>query len=166
MNRHLRLVIAATAAACVIVVAGCGGGAQQPAEQTPPASPPQQTAPASLFDEITAANYTQWTPAPGYESRQPAEGPHGDEVQIFLDPSAEKEIAAGSESWPVGAIIVKDIYTAGTLSQTAAMKKTDKGWYWGEWGPQGPVVDEGLAVEPCEGCHAEGTDGTLGVKLK
>jgi hypothetical protein len=166
MNRHLRFAIAVLAAWALFGVSGCGGNAQPPAEPTPPASSQQPAAPTSLFDEITAASYTQWTPAPGFESRQPAKGPHGDEVQVFLDPSAEKALAAGGTEWPVGAIIVKDIYTGGALTQTAAMKKTDKGWYWGEWGPQGPVVGEGLAVEPCESCHAKGTDGTLSVELK
>ena len=130
------------------------------------AGPPAETGVSiDLYGEITAAAYTEWAPAPGYSTRQAAKG-HGDEVQILLDPTAEKSLAEGAAEWPVGALIAKDIYRAGELIQIAAMKKTDKGWYWGEWNAQGEPIVEGLAVEPCEGCHADGTDGTLGVTLE
>ncbi len=99
------------------------------------------------------SGYTGWTPAPGNESRVAAKGPHGDEVQILLDPTAEQGLASGGDRWPLGSIIAKDIFQDGKLVQIAAMKKTAKGWYWGEWDAQGKPVVEGLAAEPCEGCH-------------
>ena len=174
MKSRLRIVFVSAALACLIALAGCGAASDEqvpdsPAPMTEPREPSGTAGaqePFDLFDEITAADYTRWTPAPGNESRVVAKGPHGDEVQILLDPTAEKGLAAGGNRWPLNSVIAKDIYQNGALIQIAAMKKTADGWYWGEWDAQGRPVAEGLAVEPCEGCHAAGTDGTLGVVLK
>ncbi len=176
MKSRLRIVVTSAALACVIAASGCGTASDEqsqlpdsPVPLTEP-SEPSATAegqePLNLFDEITAADYTQWTPAPGNASRVVAKGPHGDEVQILLDPTAETALASGGGQWPLNSMIAKDIYQNGALVQIAAMKKTAGGWYWGEWDAQGKPIAEGLAAEPCEGCHASGTDGTLGVVLK
>ncbi len=160
--RHLLM----AAAALAIALAGCTASPPPQSEQDAPAAQPQEQEVMSLFDELKAAEYTGWAPAPGYASPQPAKGPHGDQVQILLDPTAEQGLADGGGEWPIGAVIAKDIFQAGELVQIAAMKKTADGWYWGEWDPEGEPIAEGIAIEPCEGCHAAGTDGTLGVSLK
>ncbi len=149
-------------ALCAIALTGCAPDVTTQQEQTPPEQPET----TSLYAEITAAEYETWTPAPGYTVRQAAKGPHGDEVQIFLDATAEKGLVDGGTAWPVGSVIAKDIFRDGDLVEIAAMKRQADGWYWGEWDAQGKPIAEGLAVEPCEGCHADGTDGTLGVTLK
>jgi len=177
MKPILRPVVTSTMLACVIALAGCN--ATPPAAPTPSAdspAPQSETSPTSdsaevpvtvnLLEELKAANYTGWTPAPGHESPVAAKGPHGDEVQILLDPTAEKGLASGGDRWPQNSIIAKDIFRGGKLIQIAAMKKTADGWYWGEWDAKGTPIAEGTAVEPCQGCHAAGTDGTLGVVLK
>jgi hypothetical protein len=177
MKSGLRLVAASTTLAIVIALAGCGAaqtdepaqGDDPPApeaESSQPSEPDDVTEPANLLDEIQAADYTAWTPAPGNESPVPAQGPHGDEVQTLLDPTAEEGLASGGDQWPLDSVIAKDIFRDGELIQIAAMKKTADGWYWGEWDAEGDPIVEGIAVEPCEGCHADGTDGTLGVVLK
>lgn len=163
--------------ACAIALVGCGAAepevptpspvpSETQTETTPPTEPAEEPAPVDLLEEIKAADYARWTPAPGNENRVAAKGPHGDEVRILLDPTAEKGLASGGDRWPVDSIIAKDIYRDGELIQIAAMKKTADGWYWGEWDAQGKPIVEGVAAEPCEGCHAAGTDGTLGVVLE
>lgn len=177
MKPRLRLLATFVTLACVIVLAGCGEAssdepavsADPPAEQTEPSEPSDSAdvpETVNLLEEIQAADYTGWTPAPGNESLVPAQGPHGDEVQILLDPIAEEGLAGGGDQWPLDSIIAKDIFRNGELIQIAAMKKTSDGWYWGEWNAQGDPIAEGVAVEPCESCHADGTDGTLGVVLE
>jgi predicted small lipoprotein YifL len=177
MKTGLSVFVTSATLACVIALAGCGAAppdepapnADPPATQTEttrPSDPADAPEPVNLLDELKAANYTKWTPAPGNESRVAAKGPHGDEVQILLDPTAEEGLASGGDRWPLESIIAKDIFRNGELIQIAAMKKTADGWYWGEWDAQGKPIAEGIAVEPCEGCHASGTDGTLGVVLK
>jgi len=177
MNKRLRLAVLTAGLLCVIALVGCSAApddqadknASPPAPQiepTQPIQPPDEQEPESLLDEITGANYQQWAPAPGYESRVAAKGPHGDEVQILLDPTAAEGLAGGGDRWPQDSVIAKDVYQDGELIQIAAMKKTAEGWYWGEWDAQGEQIAEGLAVEPCQGCHANGTDGTLGVVLR
>jgi hypothetical protein len=177
MKSGLRLLVTSATLTCVIALAGCGAApTDEPVPSADPPAPQTETAqpgdsgdkpePVNLLDELLAADYTKWSPAPGNESRVAAKGPHGDEVQILLDPAAEEALASGGDRWPLGSIIAKDIFRNDELIQIAAMKKTADGWYWGEWDAQGKPIAEGVAVEPCEGCHADGTDGTLGVMLK
>lgn len=175
MKPVLRILVTSAMLACVIALAGCSTSPNQPAQRTDSPVPQSETTtsdspevpePGNLLDELRAANYTKWTPAPGNESRIAAKGPHGDEVQILLDPTAEAGLASGGGGWPLNSIIAKDIFRDGKLIQIAAMKKTADGWYWGEWDAKGTPIAEGIAVEPCQGCHAAGTDGTLGVVLK
>lgn len=175
MKPYTLILVTCATLACVVALAGCGASAPSESAQDPLGAAPQaetsQTTdgaakPASLFDELKSADYTKWEPAPGNESKVAAKGPHGDEVQILLDPTAEEGLASGGDRWPLNSIIAKDIFRNGQLIQIAAMKKTADGWYWGEWDAQGKPIAEGIAVEPCEGCHADGTDGTLGVSLK
>jgi hypothetical protein len=172
-----RLLVISAVLVCAIALTGCGSAAvdeptqngDRPATPAEPGQPTDSGAapePVDLFDELKATDYTKWAPAPGNESRVAAKGPHGDEVQILLGPIAREGLESGGDSWPLGSIIAKDIFRDGELVQIAAMKKTAEGWYWGEWDAQGDRIAEGLAVEPCEGCHASGTDGTLGVVLK
>lgn len=177
MKPGTRLLVTCAALACVLALAGCGASAPDESAQDPvrpepqtetdqPDDPAESAEPTNLFDELKAADYQKWTPAPGNESKVAARGPHGDEVQIRLDPIAEQALAAGGDEWPLDSVIAKDIFRNGELIQIAAMKKTTDGWYWGEWDAQGEPIAEGIAVEPCESCHADGTDGTLGVILK
>lgn len=164
MNAPARVACATLLIVMLTMLSGCGQDTQAPPTGQPAADAPASQ--ADLFDELNQASYTQWAPAPGYETRQPAKGPHGDEVQILLSPAAEQALAGGGAEWPTDSVIAKDIYSGGELAQVAAMKKTAQGWYWGEWNADGTPVAEGLAIEPCEGCHAEGTDGTLGITLQ
>ncbi len=165
MTARMRLAMVVSAAVCLFALTGCGAEAPSTPSQAPSTPSADTSEPVDLYGEITAANYTAWALAPGYSSPQTAKGPHGDEVQVLLDPIAAKAVTDGGTEWPVGAIIAKDIYRAGQLIQVAAMKKTAEGWYWGEWDAQGEPIAEGVRIEPCEGCHADGTDGTLGVTL-
>ena len=167
MNIRARIACTALLIVALAMLSGCGRGTQAPPTGQPTSEAPQTPAgQPDLFDELNQASYNQWAPAPGYETRQPAKGPHGDEVQILLSPTAEEALAGGGAAWPTDAVIAKDIYSGGELAQIAAMKKTTEGWYWAEWNADGTPVAEGLAIQPCEGCHAEGTDGTLGVTLQ
>lgn len=151
----------------LLLVVGCTPPAEPPVAEEPSSQEPVEPAGTGLLGELQEAGYQDWRPAPGYEELQPAEGPHGDEVQTLLNPTAEQALAEGGSEWPVGTVIAKDIYRDGALIQIAAMKRVEEGWYWGEWNADGePVIDEGLKAEPCESCHADGTDGTLGVTLE
>jgi len=173
MNSSARTTVIALALALAVAAVGCASDPETQPSQPPPAETTQQppaeepqSGELDLFDEINRESYSEWQPAPQYEVKQVAKGPHGEEVQIFLNPIAERAMADKSGEWPVGTIIAKDIYQDGELFQVAAMKKVDEGWYWGEWNVEGVPVAEGLAIQPCEGCHSDGTDGTLAVTLE
>lgn len=159
----IALVIALTAA--LLSVLGCS--AEPPAPTTPPQSGDVAPEPSGsdFYAQVTGSGYRDWTPAPGYEQQQPARGPHGDTVQVFMNDVASAAVDGGVAEWPEGTLIVKDIYKAGSLSELAAMEKRSGAWYWAEWRADGQAVVEGEAAEPCQGCHASGTDGTLAISL-
>lgn len=163
MTRRLTTLVALTL--LLALAANCG---QAPENSVPEEATggvqPQTT--EDLYGEIRESGYESWAVAPGYETRQAARGPHGDEVQISLSPTAEEALAAAADGWPVGAVIVKDVFRDGNLEQIAAMKKTGEGWYWGEYDPQGEPIAEGLAINECESCHGQAPDGTLAVSLQ
>lgn len=174
MNGYARTLLVGLALALALASAGCDreattpedGGSPNESAPTTDGGSPKEGDGGGLYQEITQDDYASWQTAPGYATPQPAQGPHGDETRIFLGPSAEAALSEGKPEWPVGAVIVKQVYVGGEIVQLAAMKKTDEGWYWGEWDTDGEAVVEGLEVQPCQGCHERGTDGTLAVTLK
>lgn len=166
-----RLTLTAAVVVLALSISACAGPAQrvpQPPAPSEPTSPTTTETPSgkqSLFDSVNAADYQSWSTAPGYEKAQPARGPHGDETKIYLSPEAEQALKTEATDWPFGTIIVKDVLVGGELDQIAVMRKDEGGWFWGEYRTDGSVIFEGLNQQPCEGCHAAGSDGTLAVKL-
>jgi len=112
-----------------------------------------------LWTRIHAENYRSYARAPGYATRQPTNAPHGDAVEIFVNPKMSAALAsAGLKQWPDGAIIVKDAYNAdGSLAAVAAMEKRGTTWFWVEWDDEGESHWSG-APSLCTDCHATGAD--------
>ena len=91
MTERLRIAVALLLAAGLMVLAGCGAGT--PPSSPPPGPPAETGVSIDLYGEITAAAYTEChrhrlLNASGGEEP-------GDEVQILLDPTAEKSLAEG-----------------------------------------------------------------------
>jgi hypothetical protein len=119
---------------------------------------------AMLWDEIRGHN--GWDKAPGYRSMQPAEGPHGDQVLIFVnDDMAAALESTGETEWPVGSIVVKEFFEEGDIIGMVVMEKRDDGRFWGSYSPAGEVYDSGVDLAVCEDCHADGSDGVLAFSL-
>ena len=165
MSPWMRLALAAGMLAATMAVAGCAEGGEEPtpSPEAIPNGASEDTGP--LFGRIQADSYPNWRVAPGYQTPQPAEGPHGEQVQIFLNEPAATAREEAASSWPDGSIIVKDVFVDHSIDLIAAMEKRDGVWHWGEWTPEGQPTADGAEVEPCEGCHKSGTDGTLGVRI-
>lgn len=107
-----------------------------------------------------------WDKAPGYRTMQPAEGPHGDEVLIFINDEMSAALeGSGETEWPVGSIAVKEFFEQGDIVGMVVMEKRDDGRFWGSYSPAGVVIDSGLDLAVCEDCHADGSDGVLGFSL-
>jgi len=172
MKRYLILTAAAILAVALI---GCA----QPTtpDAAPPAEAPSAEAPTAgeapvaqvvWTDTIETKDYQSWKPAPGYDTMKPAKGPHGKQVQVFGNPPVTETLGGSTVAeWPVGSKIVKDAYgTDGTtLEGIEYMEKTDEGWYFAGFGPDGTVAAEGVEVEPCQACHAKGPDSVMSIKL-
>jgi hypothetical protein len=112
-----------------------------------------------LWTRIHDQGYQSWARAPGYESRRPTSAPHGDEVDIYINPTVQGILDAGEPitSWPVGSLIAKDGFEGGELSIVAAMEKRDGGWFWAEWDAEGDASYSGNP-DTCTGCHSSGAD--------
>lgn len=164
---------------CIVLTFGLAASGCAPAADTDPAgtTPAAPTATpdaepleppvteGSYFEQLQASGYADWATAPGYDMPQAAKGPHGDTVSIYLNEVAASALNAKAAEWPVGTIIVKDIFSGGSLAQVASMERVADGWLWGEWNTDGSPIAEGVGVEPCEGCHTQDADATLAIEL-
>lgn len=112
-----------------------------------------------LWARIHDEGYQSWARAPGYATRQPTSAPHGDEVEIFLNPVIADALAAAEPLtvWPVGSLIVKDGYEGGELSAVAAMERREDQWFWAEWDADGESIYSGNP-DTCTDCHQSGAD--------
>ena len=134
------------AGALVTVGGGCGEKNADPAGAE------------ELLARVQQQDYHAWDRPPGWETRQASNGPHAEEVDIYVDDILSAAIAGPPiTSWPTGSIIVKDGYNGGSLDVFAIMEKRVEGWYWAEYSGSGEPLYSG---EPgvCLGCHASGAD--------
>jgi len=180
MRKCLTIVVALGLAVSLV---GCvsqtpvSGGS--PHQGTPPIGEPSAGAPSGgepaavpsaqvvWSETIEAKVYQGWKPAPGFEAKQPAKGPHGKEVQVFVNPPVVETLNGTSASeWPVGSVIVKDAYDAsGNPESVEYMKKSGEGWYFAAFRVDGEVIAEGVEIEPCQACHVKGSDSLMSVRL-
>lgn len=158
--RRTALAVALALLAAASVTVACS-----PAEETP-AEVPEGTADVvidtgatGLWDIMTAEDYLTWERAPGYEEPVEATGPHGEQVEIYVNDVMTLALTeAGAEEWPEGSIIVKDAFVGDRLDQIAAMWKRDGVWFYAEYEPAGQVIAEGEEDPQCTGCHSSGSD--------
>lgn len=116
----------------------------------------------ALWEQIHEANYQGYARAPGYDTRQPSDAPHSDNVEIFINETVVDALTNGElSSWPEGSLIVKDGYTDdGAHKLVAAMEKRSDGWFWAEWDAEGDAEYSGKP-DVCIDCHASGSDFVL-----
>jgi hypothetical protein len=154
---RLMLLALAIAVVCVaMVLAGCSGDGSADSDS------PEADA---LWEDIRGHSST-WDKAPGYMAMQPAEGPHGDDVLIFVnDEMAAALEGSGEDEWPVGSIVVKEFFERGNILGIVVMEKRADGRFWASYSPSGEVYDSGLSLETCEECHADGSDGVVAFSL-
>ena len=146
--------------------------AVRPSAETPAATSLVPADPDRLFDYLTSGAYRR------FEARESgthaSQGPHskfGLPVRVFLGPTLEASLRAGSGAHPPGASVVKEMYDAdGELEGWAVMVKTGSdshggnGWFWYEttdMEDRTNVVAAGNGVPLCSGCHASGNDFVL-----
>jgi hypothetical protein len=112
-----------------------------------------------LWDRIHAQNYRSWMRAPGFETRKASAAPHGEEVDIYVNPVIQTALSGSGPvtSWPDGSIIVKDGFSGGEPDIVAAMEKAGSKWFWAEWDADGESVYSGNP-DICTDCHQSGAD--------
>jgi hypothetical protein len=119
---------------------------------------------ATLLTRIRAEGYRTWDRAPGYETRRPANSPHAEQVDIYVNATVAS--ALGSErldAWPLGSLIVKDGFDGNNLELIAVMEKREDGWFWAEYF-DGDSKYSGKP-EVCLDCHEAGDDFVLAFEL-
>lgn len=107
---------------------------------------------AQLLRQIREEGYSSWQRAPGYPTRQPANSPHSDSVDIYVNTVvADALVGPPITSWPEGSIIVKDGFSGGNLELVAVMQKVDGEWFWAEY--FGGEADYSGKPDVCLDCH-------------
>ncbi len=140
-------------AACVLAAASLIAGCRQ--NDDPDGA-------AALWDQVgasTSAYRAAWRRAPGYEQRRASDAPHGDDVDIFVNPTiaAALDAKVAITSWPVGSVIVKEGFDGNDRELVAIMEKRADGWYWAEYDGSGDPLYSGKP-SICTECHASGAD--------
>ena len=166
------------AALLVVALAGCGQTGTTSSSSVPstgsttvapatPAAPAAPTGAAVWTATLSTKAYQSWQKAPGYDTPQTAKGPHGKQVEIFVDPNIVKTLAGPAvTTWPTGSKIVKEALDAGgALVGYNYMEKTDQGWFYSFYDPTGKILKEGVEVAPCAPCHKTGSDSVKSFKL-
>jgi len=124
----------------------------------------------SLFDEVNEQGYTYYQS--GNLVAPAAQSPHG-LFRLRFNSTAFQALDAGGElpsnaSFPLGSVIVKEVYVNSILNILAVMKKapTDvnagEGWLWAEYALDGsPVISIGGRGGSCVGCHNDSPNRDL-----
>ncbi len=150
------------------LVAGCGqesnAGSSSTDVSTSTAGDVKSTDAAGLWDIITAEDYLSWDRPAGAADTISSKGPHGDEVDLYIN-DVVAATGAGASAWPEGSVVVKEARAGGSLVVIAAMWKRDGAWLWAEYEPDGRVIIEGEAAPACAGCHASGQDSVIAFDL-
>ncbi|CAN5534140.1 hypothetical protein BH09MYX1_BH09MYX1_64840 [soil metagenome] len=130
-----------------LVAAACAGGNDDP------------DGASSLWAKIHTTDYHQFARAPGYPGKVASNGPHGDQVEIFVNPTLQAAIDAKMPltAWPDGSLIVKDGFKSGTFKLVAVMEKRAGAWYFAEYEADG-TVDYSGSPSLCVNCHSAGSD--------
>ena len=128
-----------------------------------------------LFGFLQSGAYREF---PGQESTtHPSAGPHSIEgtfglpVRTFLNQTMLESLSAGNNTHPMGAGIVKEMFSrSGELQGFAVSVKTQNdsaggsGWFWYEVTSvtdSDALVANGNGVALCFGCHSTGNDFVL-----
>jgi hypothetical protein len=165
-------------AAVVLVACGSKPAREEPRPLASSSTPTTAPMPAESFVTVvsseaptTARELQAWLAAGHYklwarESKaHPSAGPHAETVVTFVSPVLEKSLAAKASAHPRGAASVKELYQANKHTGWAVSVKTaddsanGKNWYWYEvfaTTPDAKAPYQGVGVELCRDCHAEG----------
>lgn len=145
-----------TLPACLAVVTllACSGGNDDPSGA------------AQLWSRLHTNDYHGFSRAPGYPGKVASTSPHGDQVEIWVNPTVQAAIDAKAplSAWPDGSLIVKDGYKSGALKFVLAMEKRGTAWYWAEYVADGSVEYSG-SPSVCTNCHGSGADSVRSFPL-
>lgn len=133
----------------IVALAGVGCGDNQEPE-----------AADSFWTRIQASDYPSWSRAPGYEARQPSSAPHGDSVEIYVNPVIQAVItdAKPLAEWPLDSWVIKAGYDGDdALFLVASMEKRSDGWFFAEYDEAGSAAYSGKP-DLCLDCHSSGSD--------
>lgn len=116
----------------------------------------------ALLNRVRSERYPEtYARAPGWPERAASTGPHGVEVDVWINPALEAALSGGPRAaWPEGAIVVKDGYdSGGRLELVALMERRSDGWFWAEFFGEDPRYSG--RPEVCVDCHERGADFVL-----
>lgn len=115
---------------------------------------------AGLVSIAQSGAYLSWKAEP---MAHQTTGPHGDTVRTFVNEPLSTSLKAGNTTHPVGSIVVKELFSAGTRTGWAVDAKGDDGvWVFFEgFEPQLNQYFFRGTGNLCANCHASGVDFVL-----
>ena len=149
-----------TAAALVIACAS------DPAEPSP-----EDRRAAQLLEDVESADWRSWAHPPSSDDGngpQPARGPHGAFVWVYLSPGLQAAAAADQtlERWPTASLVVAEGYedAQGEPQLLMIARRDEDAWTWAQLLVDGTPLTSGRPTA-CVGCHASGQDQLFSVSL-
>jgi len=110
-----------------------------------------------LLDSVRPG-YTEWATMPDFGDRTTSNGPHGQEVTVYMNSTLADALADGPP-WPAGSLVVKDGFADDALLLRAAMRLDAGGWFYALFDDRDRIVASGYDID-CVDCHG-GRPGSL-----
>jgi hypothetical protein len=116
---------------------------------------------AAVWDFLKKADYAKkWKMWPDSKPMHKGVDPHGALLNVYVNDTALKGIAAKKGKLPVDSLIVIDNFKAdkkldaiGVMYKVKGYNPGDGDWFWAQYSPDGKVIEEGK-IDECIRCHA------------
>jgi hypothetical protein len=150
----------AVALSSVGLAAGCSNIAPSLPSDVPATVAGVPTERVALSQWLASAAFRSWT---GDASARPPQqdSPHGS-VRVFFNPTVEDSLRRDILPRPVGSVLVKEIYSGGSVDGHAVMLKVREGSSGDDWlfyeAFGNSTSTYNLGAGGCTGCHLRGRD--------
>ena len=142
------------------VAIGCSNVAPSLPSDVPAMVAGVPTERVALTQWLESGAFRSWT---GDASPRPSQqdSPHGS-VRVFFNPTVEDSLRHDTVPRPLGSVLVKEVYSGGSVEGHAMMLKVREGSSGNDWlfyeafGSSTSTYD--LGAGGCTGCHVRGRD--------
>lgn len=151
MSSRNALLASSAVLAILLFTIGCPAGT---AENEAKDSSEKITDPAALLWNEELAGFRTWELVPGTAERMAGRGWHTALATIRANDVALTAMQEQAGEMPPGAILVKENFDENSvLVNIVAMQRSEHGWYWAQFSPEGSAEISGPGPQTCISCH-------------